>query len=127
GSGSGSGPAMSPPAAVAYAQPVAPTVYAVKPTDPRPSAKGMEIASMVLGICALTLGFFCWPVGIICAIVGLPLAWVSRTRISKPEWSDEGGGQATAGLVMNLIGVAFAVIGMIFIGGLFSALASAGG
>ena len=65
------------------------------PTPEKRPGKGKSIASLVLGIVALTVPI---PVfDIICGIVGLVLAGMARR--------DEGGGMATAGLVLSIIGL----------------------
>lgn len=62
---------------------------------PPPAKSGKAIAGLVLGICSLIL--WCLPIlGLPAAIVGLVLSIKS-----KPD----GGGMATAGVVLNIIGI----------------------
>src|SRR5205085_8922509 len=95
-------PVEVPVALTAYAVPVE-----VAPPDPRPSTKGLAIASMVLGIVA-DVFLFLFPFSVILGLIGLPMAGVSLRRISRGVVRPEGKGQAVAGLVTSAIPVAIA-------------------
>ena len=79
-------------------------VYTVP--QPKP-ANGMAIASLVLGILSIVCccaGFF----GILPGVIGLILAIICFSKGNK-------GGMAVAGLVLNIIGVALAVVALIML------------
>jgi len=78
----------------------APTViYMTRP--PRPG-HGQAVAGLVLGICAIV--FFLLPpyIGTLLAVIGLPLAGVGHSKGTKGQR-----GAATAGIVLNIIPLAF--------------------
>lgn len=114
GSGSGYGPTHTSPPVQGYGQPQgygqAPGYgYPMGAYPPAaPSAQGMAVASMVLGILALVL-FWCWFLGIGLALVGLPLGLVARTKIAKGEVIPQGMGQATAGIACSAIALVLAL------------------
>ena len=117
-------PTYAPPA---YAAPVygAPTYTGpayVAPVsmsaDPRPSAKGLGIAGMVLGIVSLVL-FFAWFIGIICSIVGLVLSSVAWRKIASGNARPDGKGFAIAGFVTSIISVAFFILLIFVFTGIF--------
>lgn len=66
----------------------------------------MGIASLVLGILSVlcSLFGFCW-LAIVLGAVGIVLGALSR--------KNNGGGMATAGLVLSIIGVSFALISLV--------------
>ena len=79
-------------------------VYTVP--QPKP-ANGMAIASMVLGILSVICccaGFL----GVLPGVIGLILAIICFSKGNK-------GGMAVAGLVLNIIGVALAVVALIIV------------
>jgi predicted acyltransferase len=67
-----------------------------------PKADGSAIASLVCGI----VGLFCF----IPAIVAIVLGASSKRRIDQSNGQLTGGGMATAGLVLGIVGVALGVI-----------------
>ena len=70
------------------------------------SKKGLAIAGLVFGICALASSWSGY-VGIICGIVGLILS-----IIAMKSYKDLGqkSGMATAGLVLSIIGLVLSII-----------------
>lgn len=77
--------------------------------DSRPSAKGLAIAGMVLGIVA-DVFFFAWFIGLICAIVGLTLSSIAWRRISTGAARPDGKGFAIAGFITSIIAVGVALL-----------------
>lgn len=71
------------------------------PVTARPRTSGFAIASLVLGICWLY-----W----IGSILALVFGYHAKRQIRESPGSVEGGGMATAGIVLGWIGVATAVI-----------------
>ena len=72
------------------------------------NSKGLSVAGLVLGICALVIGLFIngW-VGLICGIVGIVLSAMGRNKakmIGAPT------GMATAGLVCSIIATAIIAV-----------------
>lgn len=68
-------------------------------------ANGMQIASLVLGICSIVLGC-CWAwIGIVLGIIGIVLS-VMGAKQGKH-------GIGTAGMVCSIIGLVFGIIGII--------------
>jgi hypothetical protein len=86
-----------PPAPQQYQQPYGYPVYMAPP-----SANGMAIASMVLGILWLY-----WVGSILALIFG----YVARDQIKKNGQS--GDGMAIAGIVLGWIGVGFLLLGLV--------------
>lgn len=84
----------------------APLGYEVAQGD----AKGLAVASMVLGIVATVFAVFCFPIGIVCALVGLPLGAVARSKMKQPGISENGKGMATAGIVLGIVALAIAAL-----------------
>ncbi len=74
-----------------------------------PSTPGSATAALILGICAL----------VICPLICGPLAIVygnkAKNEINSSNGSLGGGGLATAGIVLGWIGVAWAVIVILFV------------
>jgi Domain of unknown function (DUF4190) len=74
-----------------------------------PSTPGSATAALILGICAL----------VICPLICGPLAIVygnrAKREIDTSNGNLTGGGLATAGIVLGWIGVAFAVLGILFV------------
>ena len=73
----------------------------VKQTEVVNESKGLSIASMVLGIVSLVM-LCIYYVSIPCAILAIIFAMVGRKKGGK--------GMATAGLVIGIIDVAFALL-----------------
>jgi hypothetical protein len=62
--------------------------------------KGLNIASMVLGIISLLLMFWAWGIGVIPAVIGLVLGVVGKGKsreVGAPT------GMATAGIVCSIV------------------------
>ena len=95
--------------------PAYPQPYPLTPVDP---GKGLNIASLVLGICGLVIPYC----GLVCAIVGLVLGLKGKARSSAVGAPT---GMATAGIVMSIIGIAASVLIVILIGGFLAVAASA--
>jgi len=81
-------------------------------------AKGMAIASMILGICSLGLSFlglifsgFCL-ISLVASIVGVALGGVSLGRYNRTGAID-GKGMAVAGIVTNSINLGLAILGIL--------------
>ena len=72
------------------------------------NGKGLCIAGLVLGICALVIGllFNGW-VGLICGIVGIVLSAMGR---GKAKLAGAPTGMATAGLVCSIIATAIIAV-----------------
>src|SRR3954471_16937439 len=74
-----------------------------------PRTPGSATAALILGICAL----------VICPLICGPLAIVygnkAKSEINSSNGRLGGAGLATAGIVLGWIGVAFAVIGILFV------------
>ncbi len=79
-----------------------------------PSAQGLSIASMVLGIVSLVMFCF-WPIALICAIIGLSLGGVAISKINSGSVSADGKGMAIAGVTCSLIGLAISVVLLIVV------------
>lgn len=104
--------------------PVGPQPYPPKPGPYRPQpqggGKGMSIASLVLGICAIVL----WPLfgvltAIPCGIVGLILGALALSR------KMDGRGMAIGGVVCSIVACAFSAIAIVSCMCLAAALAPA--
>tara|TARA_Y100001935_G_C17257228_1_gene484309 strand:- start:255 stop:542 length:288 start_codon:yes stop_codon:yes gene_type:complete len=78
---------------------------------------GMAIASMVCGICSVVLYFF---FGIVLAVIAVILGHVHLSNINKNPKQYGGKGMAIAGLVCGYVSIGFSVIGLLFLGSLFS-------
>ena len=78
---------------------------------------GMAIASMVCGICSLVLYFF---FGFVLAVLAVIFGHIQLSNISKSPKVFGGRGMAIAGLVCGYISIGFSVIGLLFLGSLFS-------
>lgn len=111
-------PPPPPPAQAVVPVPIQ-TVVVAKPTYP---GRSQAVASMVLGIVAwgvsfISLGFLSF-ISLILSLIGLPLAisaWKQVTAARAPR------GAATAGLVLNIVGLGiaalfFGFVGMAFLG-----------
>jgi len=94
----GCGEPFAPPVQPVYQQ----QNYQQPASAPDSSAKGMAIASMVLGIIALVIPFF----GVVCAIVGLILGVLAKKRL---EAAGQPTGMAGAGIVTSIIALAIAI------------------
>lgn len=85
-----------------------------KPEGPAPNNKGFAVASLVIGIVAITLGCCCSPIGMISGI----LAIVFAVLFNKANPTQvPGKGMAKAGLILGIIAIVLAIV--LFIVGLF--------
>lgn len=87
------------------------------------NGKGLSVAGLVLGICAVVIGFIAnMAVGIVCGIIGIVLSVMGR---KKATLAGAPTGMATAGLVLSII--ATAVCAVVWLAALIcvSAIASA--
>ena len=94
-------------------------------TTSEKNGKGMSIAALVLGILGIIGGWFpivCY-FTTVCAILGLIFGIIGRKRSTAAL--GKASGIATAGLVLGIIGTAFAVLGIICTGLCMAALCSA--
>lgn len=90
---------------------------AVNPSAGGPqSVKGMATASMVLGIIGVVFVLFCMPLSVILALIGLPLGAISYSRQNKGTAANDSKGMAIAGMVLNGISLALAVVLFLFVG-----------
>jgi hypothetical protein len=96
-----------------YGYPMPPETPEVRYAESPPNAKGFAIASMVIGIVSVCLSstlvldiFF-----IVGSIIGLVLAVSSKKRYQMAGLKPHG--MATAGLVLNIIGLVFNGIGFL--------------
>lgn len=84
-----------------------PPMYPPPPPPPppmqSPPGKGLCVASMVLGICALVIPYG----GLALAIVGLILGIIGRKKMIEVGAPT---GMATAGIVMSIIAIAWSII-----------------
>jgi hypothetical protein len=93
-----------------YGYPLPPETPDTRYTTLPPNAKGFAIASMVIGIVSIC---FSWTiVFFIASIVGIALAVASKKQYRMAGLQPHG--MATAGLVLNIIGVVFN--GLVFLG-----------
>lgn len=80
---------------------------------PKSNGKGMSVAALVLGILGIVGGFI--PVvsyfTTVCAILGLIFGVIGRKK--STEAFGKPSGLATAGLVLGIIGTAFAALGLL--------------
>jgi Domain of unknown function (DUF4190) len=67
-------------------------------------SSGKAVASMVLGICGLVLGFLFLP--IICCVLAIVFGSLALQDISAEGGRLGGHGQAVAGLVLGIVGLA---------------------
>ncbi|GHU40620.1 hypothetical protein FACS1894111_01550 [Clostridia bacterium] len=81
--------------------------------------KGKSIASLVLGICALVVPYG----GIVLAIVGLVLGASAKKDAATVGQTN---GMATAGLVLSIIALAWAVLLVVLCSGTLCALGTIG-
>jgi hypothetical protein len=88
-----------------------------QPIDP---GKGMNIASLVLGICGLVIPYG----GLICAIIGLILGIQGK---KKSESVGAPTGLAKAGIILSIIGIAGAILLIVACAGLLGCAATTGG
>ena len=95
--------------------------YGMSPQIDDEGAKGMGIASMVLGICSLGitflgLGFYglCSVISLITSIVGVSLGGVALSKY-KRTGALQGKGMAVAGVVMNSINLGLAILVLLFL------------
>lgn len=76
------------------------------------NGKGMSVAALVLGIVSIVLAWFYMinTIALVTGIVGIVLA-VKGKKAAQESQSPTG--MATAGLVLSIIGLCFAVIGFL--------------
>lgn len=72
---------------------------------PKPSAKGLATASLVLGIIGAVFALFCPPVAIVLGLIGLPLGAVSFAKQSNGSAVLDSKGMAIAGIVLSIIAI----------------------
>lgn len=89
---------------------------------PKPSAKGLATASLVLGIIAAVFTLFCPPVGIVLGLIGLPLGAVSFAKQSNGSAALDSKGMAIAGIVLNVIALLFWIVVFFGLAGIGAAL-----
>ncbi|MFC2015309.1 DUF4190 domain-containing protein [Chloroflexota bacterium] len=82
------------------------------PVAPSVSTSGLAIASLVLGICGLTI------LPLIASILAIILGYMARRDIRQRPDEVTGEGMAMAGIVMGWIAVGLAVAGLLLFGGL---------
>ena len=88
----------------------------------QPASNGMATASMILGICSIVLCWL-WFIGLVAGILAIILAVVAKNKIkSNPGMG--GAGNATAGLITGIIGVALWVIAIIAVASVFASVYS---
>ena len=87
--------------------------------QPPDRGKGLAIAALVCGICAIAISFFLPILNLAAGIVGIVLAVNAR----KQGFT---GGLATAGLVLSIIGTVFAAVSSVCVICLGAAIAGAG-
>lgn len=103
----GTGPAYGYPAAPAPYGAQAPYGYGWQaPQLPN----GLSVAALVLGIISMVLALSCWGsfLGIFTSVVALCLGVSARRKVARGELS--GHGQATAGMVMGIIGTVLSAV-----------------
>ncbi len=114
--------ASETPAAPAAPAPETPKAAQAAPAAGADEGKGFSIAALVLGIVGIIGGWF--PViqyfTLICAILGI-IFGVKGKKMSAAVYGKPSG-MATAGFVLGIIGVAFAVLGIICIIGFLGCL-----
>ncbi len=72
------------------------------------NGKGLSVAGLVLGICAVVIGFIAsMAVGLVCGIIGIVLSAMGR---GKAKAAGAPTGMATAGLVLSIIATAVCAI-----------------
>lgn len=101
--------------------------YQAPQGDPSDNGKSLSIAALVLGILGIVGGFIpivCY-FTTVCAILGLVFGVKGRQKSALAEGKPSG--LATAGLVLGIIGLAFAVIGLICTICALATLSSLGG
>lgn len=98
------------PQQVAYPQP------AYGPPPPSPG-KGMNIASMVLGIVSLVFSFCLYYLSIPMSIVGLVLGLIGT---SKAKNAGQPKGMGTAGVVMNIITLGIGILAATILAAFFA-------
>jgi hypothetical protein len=79
--------------------------YSPQPYAPSRPTNSMAVVSLIAGIAGLTIFFF---VGSIVAVITGPMA---RKQIAQT--GEEGGGMATAGIIMGWIGIGLGAVGII--------------
>lgn len=90
--------------------PQQPYQYPYPPQPPAPKTNGMAIASMVLGICAMTIGWLLVLFGAaILAIIAVVFGHIATTQIGRDP-QQRGRGMAIAGLVLGYIALGLFVI-----------------
>jgi hypothetical protein len=75
-----------------------------------PPTNGMAIAALILGIVSV-LGICCYGLpGFVLGIAAVVLGAIARKNINASNGTQVGGGMATAGLIMGIVGVALGII-----------------
>jgi hypothetical protein len=102
-----------------YPQPPAyPAGYGGDPYNPygapQQMRNGLGIAGMVLGIISVVLFILSWIAALI-GILAIVFGAIGRSRVKKGQASNKG--QATAGLVLGIIGTIVGIVFLIFIVG----------
>ena len=90
-------------------------VFVPQQTPPANNGTGFSIAALVLGIVGIIgawIPIVCYFTGI-CAILGLVFGVIGRKKTKAA--TGRASGLATAGFVLGIIGVSFAVLGLICI------------
>lgn len=77
----------------------------------RPGTSGLAIASLVLGI----LGLPPLLINVIASILGLVFGLISRSSIRNSGGGLGGGGLATAGIVLGLVGILLNLLVVVFL------------
>jgi hypothetical protein len=90
--------------------PVQPGYQGPMPGAAKPA--GLAIASMVLGIIS-AVTFCAWYLSVPCGIIAIVLGVVAKGKVTRGEGS--GGGMATAGTVLGVIGVTLSIIIIILV------------
>ncbi|MBN1538888.1 MAG: DUF4190 domain-containing protein [Candidatus Thermoplasmatota archaeon] len=92
--------------------------YDTAPPKNDEGARGLGMASMIMGICSLGMTFFgMFFSGLCClsflvSIIGLPLGAVSLSKYRRTG-AEEGKGMAVAGIIMNSIDLGIAALGFL--------------
>jgi hypothetical protein len=81
---------------------------------PQQRRNGLGIAGMVLGIISVVLFFLSWIAAII-GILAIIFGAVGRSRVKKGQATNKA--QATAGLVLGIIGTVVGIVFLVFIVG----------
>lgn len=78
-------------------------------------SNGKSIAAMVLGIVAFVPGFIITPFNVILSILAVVFGMIGKKEIAESGGVQGGRGMAVAGIVLGWVGIAFAIIAVIFI------------